>query len=121
MPLRDVYKRQLYADSCVYRIYFCGSDLLPGSGSGTNRRASDPVAVSYTHLFGRMFHDKNKKAQAEKKGTRPIFGRQAGPVFGAMAILFLVGLMICFFAEKAGNPVLEQAGLSQAMGNMRCV
>ena len=69
-------------------------------------------------VFGRMFHDKNKKAQAEKKGTRPMFGRQAGPVFGAMAILFLVGLMICFFAEKAGNPVLEQAGLSQAMGNM---
>ena len=69
-------------------------------------------------VFGRMFHDKNKKAQAEKKGTRPIFGRQAGPVFGAMAILFLVGLMICFFAEKARNPVLEQAGLSQAMGNM---
>ena len=69
-------------------------------------------------VFGRMFHDKNKKAQAGKKGTRPIFGRQAGPVFGAMAILFLVGLMICFFAEKAGNPVLEQAGLSQAMGNM---
>lgn len=69
-------------------------------------------------VFGRMFHDKNKKAQAEKKGTRSIFGRQAGPVFGAMAILFLVGLMICFFAEKAGNPVLEQAGLSQAMGNM---
>lgn len=69
-------------------------------------------------VFGRMFHDKNKKAQAEKKGTRPIFGRQAGPVFGAMAILFLVGLMVCFFAEKAGNPVLEQAGLSQAMGNM---
>lgn len=69
-------------------------------------------------VFGRMFHDKNKKAQAEKKGTRPMFGRQAGPVFGTMAILFLVGLMICFFAEKAGNPVLEQAGLSQAMGNM---
>lgn len=69
-------------------------------------------------VFGRMFHDKNKKAQAEKKGTRPMFGRQAGPVFGAMAILFLVGLMICFFAEKTGNPVLEQAGLSQAMGNM---
>ena len=69
-------------------------------------------------VFGRMFHDKNKKAQAEKKGTRPMFGRQAGPVFGAMAILFLVGLMICFFAGKAGNPVLEQAGLSQAMGNM---
>ncbi len=39
-------------------------------------------------VFGRMFHDKNKKAQAEKKGTRPIFGRQAGPVFGAMAICF---------------------------------
>ena len=69
-------------------------------------------------VFGRMFHDKNKEAQAEKKGTRPMFGRQAGPVFGAMAILFLVGLMICFFAEKAGNPVLEQAGLSQALGNM---
>ena len=49
---------------------------------------------------------------------RALIGHQARPILGAMAILFLIGLSICFFAEKAGNPLLEHAGLSQAMGNM---
>ena len=51
-------------------------------------------------VFGRMFHDKNKKAQAEKKGTRPMFGRQAGPVFGAMAILIFSGAYDLHFLLK---------------------
>ncbi len=35
-----------------------------------------------------------------------------------MLVLLLVGIGVCFWAEQAGNPALEQAGLSQSMGNM---
>ena len=45
-------------------------------------------------------------------------GRQGAVVFGAMGILFLVGLLICFNAEKAGNPVIGEMGINQDMGSM---
>lgn len=45
-------------------------------------------------------------------------GNQGRTIFAAMSILFLVGLILCFQAEKAGNPVLEQAGVNQDVGNM---
>lgn len=44
--------------------------------------------------------------------------KQSKAVFGAMGIIFLAGLLICWTSEKAGNPELAAAGLSQAMGNM---
>lgn len=44
--------------------------------------------------------------------------KQSKAVFGAMGIIFLVGLLICWTSEKAGDPELAAAGLSQAMGNM---
>ena len=44
-------------------------------------------------------------------------GRQAAVIFGAMSILFVVGLVICYSAEMAGNPVTHSLGLAQA-GNM---
>lgn len=44
--------------------------------------------------------------------------KQAIAVFAAMTILFVAGLSICYLSEKAGNPVLARAGLSQAAGNM---
>lgn len=59
-----------------------------------------PGALVYT--FGLMA--KNKK--------------QGWTIFSAMAGIFLVGLVICYLAEKAGNPILAHIGLSQAMGNM---
>jgi len=59
-----------------------------------------PGSLVYT--FGLML--KNKK--------------QAWTIFAAMSILFLIGLPICYFAEKAGNPALAHIGLSQFMGNM---
>ena len=71
---------------------------------------SDPTkileAVSYTHL-----HDR-------KDGKKPLFGRQGAVIFGAMAIIFLIGLAVCFSAERAGNPVVGSMGLSQDMGSM---
>ena len=39
-------------------------------------------------------------------------------IFGAMAIIFLIGLAVCFSAERAGNPVVGSMGLSQDMGSM---
>lgn len=45
-------------------------------------------------------------------------GNQGRTIFAAMSILFLVGLLLCFEAEKSGNPILEQAGLNQDVGNM---
>ena len=63
--------------------------------------------------FGRMVQDKRKA-----EGKKVIFGNQGRTVFAAMAILFLVGLVICYFSEKAGNPVLADIGLNQSMGSM---
>lgn len=70
--------------------------------------------------FGKMVHAKkqeenNKVAVAAKKA---VFGKQGRTIFAAMAVLFVVGLTICFVSEKAGNPVLEQVGLNQDMGSM---
>ena len=59
-----------------------------------------PGALVYT--FGLML--KNKK--------------QGWAIFAAMTLLFLMGLPICYFAEKAGNPALAHIGLNQLMGNI---
>ena len=61
--------------------------------------------------FGLMLHDR-------KDGKKPLFGRQGAVIFGAMAIIFLIGLAVCFSAERAGNPVVGAMGLSQDMGSM---
>jgi potassium-transporting ATPase potassium-binding subunit len=57
---------------------------------------------SLVYAFGLML--KNKK--------------QAWTIFAAMALLFVIALPVCYFAEHAGNPLLSKAGLSQTMGNM---
>ena len=59
-----------------------------------------PGALVYT--FGLML--KNKK--------------QGWIIFAAMAGIFIIALPICYFAEKAGNPLLAHIGLNQLMGNM---
>ncbi len=73
--------------------------------------------------FGHMIHD-NRKENAARKAVAPkqfgkpmLMGRQAAVIFGAMSILFVVGLVICYSAEMAGNPVTHSLGLAQA-GNM---
>lgn len=59
-----------------------------------------PASIVYS--FGLML--KNKK--------------QAWVIFAAMAILFLISLPLCYYAEAGGNPALANAGLNQTMGNM---
>lgn len=68
-------------------------------------------------MFGLMV--RNRKKETEKgKEAKVLLGREARPIFAVMLILFVVGLVVCFGAEQAGNPALERAGLSQSMGNM---
>ena len=59
-----------------------------------------PASLVYT--FGLMLNNK----------------KQAWAIFTAMALLFLLALSICYFAEQAGNPLLARIGLNQTMGNM---
>lgn len=66
-------------------------------------------------VFGHMLHDKKKEAATKKP---LIIGRQGAVVFGAMAILFLVGLTICYNSELAGNPVVSELGIDQSAGSM---
>jgi K+-transporting ATPase ATPase A chain len=63
-------------------------------------------------------------------GLTMTFGKMVGnmkqgwALFGAMSILFLVGVFVCYGAESAGNPAFshlgidQQAGALQAGGNM---
>lgn len=62
-------------------------------------------------MFGKMV-DEHRGAK------KSIFGQEGRTLFIAMGILFLVSLGLCYFAEKSGNPMLQQLGLSQIMGNM---
>jgi len=51
-----------------------------------------------------------------KKKT--IFGKQGLSIFVAMGVLFLVGLVTVYVAEKAGNPIISELGISQELGSM---
>ncbi len=53
----------------------------------------------------------------DKKAPMPILGNEGRTIFLAMSLLFLTALSVCFWAESAGNPVLEKLGISQQMGS----
>lgn len=66
--------------------------------------------------FGHMVYEKWNKG---KKSVKQIlFGPQGRTLFIAASIIFLIGLSICFIAESQGNPIFEQLGLSNIVGNM---
>jgi len=70
-------------------------------------------------MFGKMV-SRYRRSEEDKPETNKndFFGSEGKTVFTAMSIIFLIGLIVCFTAEMAGNPALEQAGLSQSMGSM---
>ena len=72
--------------------------------------------------FGLMLHDRKKERLQDTvkpvKTKKPLMGREGAVIFGAMAILFVIGLFLCFSAEKAGNPAVADLGINQEMGNM---
>jgi K+-transporting ATPase ATPase A chain len=59
-----------------------------------------PAALTYT--YGRMAKDQ----------------KQGWAIFGAMAVLFGAGVLVCYGSEAQGNPLLHQLGVTQALGNM---
>lgn len=67
--------------------------------------------------FGHMVHNGKKEKKGEKV-KKIIFGKEGRTIFAVMSIIFIMGLVICFISESAGNPMLEQVGLSQSMGSM---
>ena len=79
--------------------------------------------------FGKMAHDarvrrlqekakNNEPVEVKQTFTQKLFGREGRTVFIAMAIIFILGLGLCFWAESQGNPLLADAGLSQSQGSM---
>lgn len=72
--------------------------------------------------FGHMLHDR-KKDKKETAALAPVkkkilMGRQGAVVFGAMAIIFTAGLLLCYHSEMAGNPVIGDMGIDQSAGSM---
>lgn len=59
-----------------------------------------PAALTYT--YGRMAGDQ----------------KQGWVLFGAMAFLFLAGVLTVYVAESAGNPSLSGLGIDQHLGNL---
>lgn len=72
--------------------------------------------------FGHMLHDRRKEKKEQQTSLpgkkRLLIGRQGAVVFGAMAILFAVGLTLCYQSEMAGNPVISDMRINQDAGSM---
>ena len=66
------------------------------------------IGAAITYTFGKAVKDT----------------RQGWAIFGAMSVLFFAGVLVCYWAEQRGNPILEKAGVestytgSQPGGNM---
>src|SRR5262249_17338063 len=60
------------------------------------------ISAGLTHTFGRMAGD----------------ARHGWALFAAMAFLFAVGVGVAYWAEAAGNPILNALGVDAGAGNM---
>lgn len=49
---------------------------------------------------------------------KPIVGKQGLAIFVAMTMLFLAGLVIVYISERAGNPIINELGITQQLGSM---
>ncbi len=66
-------------------------------------------------MFGHMA--RRRKIESEK-AKKVLLGSEAKPLFAVMLVLLVIGAFVCYKAEQAGNPLLQQAGLNQSMGNL---
>ena len=57
------------------------------------------LGAGLTYTFGKMVSDT----------------RQGWALFAAMAVMFLVGVFVCYWAEQRGNPMLANAGLERTL------
>jgi len=61
------------------------------------------IPAGLTYAFGTMVGDK----------------RQGWALFAAMSILFFAGVLVCYPAEQAGNPMLAKLGLATKASNLQ--
>ncbi|WP_409370025.1 potassium-transporting ATPase subunit KdpA [Lysinibacillus sp. 38-6] len=59
--------------------------------------------------FGLMVTYRKKKA---------IVGKQGLAIFSAMSMLLLIGLITVYIAERTGNPLIGELGITQELGSM---
>lgn len=72
------------------------------------------LPASCVVAFGLMVANRKK---GDKKEERQ--GKKHGyAIFAAMAIIFLIGLTVCFVSESAGNPAIDKLGINQSIGSM---
>ena len=74
-------------------------------------RASELVGVDAEEAFA-------SKSKIRRSFTVWMYGREGRSIFAAMGIIFVIGLVVCFWAESQGNPLLADVGLNQSMGSM---
>ena len=60
------------------------------------------IGAALTNLFGRAVGDE----------------RQGWAILAAMGVLFLAGVVVCYWAEAGGNPLVGALGVDNAAGNM---
>ena len=60
------------------------------------------IGAALTNLFGRAVGDE----------------RQGWAILAAMGVLFLAGVVVCYWAEAGGNPLIAALGVDNAAGNM---
>jgi K+-transporting ATPase ATPase A chain len=60
------------------------------------------IGAAMTNVFGRAVGDE----------------RQGWAILAAMSVLFLVGVVVCYWAEAGGNPLIGALGVDNAAGNM---
>ncbi len=60
------------------------------------------ISAALTYTYGRMAKDQ----------------KQGWSIFAAMASLFLFGVLVCYWAETQGNPLLSAVHVAQPLGNM---
>jgi len=60
------------------------------------------IGAAMTNVFGRAVGDE----------------RQGWAILAAMSVLFLAGVVVCYWAEAGGNPLIGALGVDNAAGNM---
>lgn len=82
-----------------------------------------PTACVFT--FGHMAYDKYQEQQKLNTNTYLVkeknniwLGKEGRTIFVAMSILFILGLVVCYYSELQGNHAVETLGITQSLGNM---
>jgi potassium-transporting ATPase potassium-binding subunit len=60
------------------------------------------IGAALTNVFGRAVGDE----------------RQGWAILAAMGLLFIAGMVVCYWAEAGGNPLIAALGVDNAAGNM---